>query len=217
MVGGMRTALLAPVALLALTSACTCPGRPRDTTEALPAPAPEPSGGGPTVPTAPPGPSAEARTPAVEGGHPLYARVEGTSFKNDCSADAQCQVGGCSGEVCTAEQGVNTTCEMPADGFPSKGASCGCVQGQCIWYKAAGAGAGAGGGGGAGGSVPQGQSCKDAACAPGLQCVKYYGVAGPTGPQFATCEVPCPDGSDAACPKGQKCTTIADGPGKVCR
>ena len=183
----MRTALLA---LLALAPACTCPGKPRDTTEPLPAPAAEPVGAGPPGPTGPAAPPAEARTPAVASGHPLYARVEGTSFKNDCTADAQCQVGGCSSEVCTAEQGVNTTCEMPADGWPTKGASCGCVQGQ---------------------------SCKDAACAPGLQCVKYYGVAGPGGPQFATCEVPCPDGTDAACPKGQRCTTVADGPGKVCR
>jgi len=198
------------LALLVLTSACTCPARARDTTEPLPAPAPAvPPGGEAPAPAAPS--PAGVRAPAVDRGHALYARVEGTSFKNDCSADAQCQVGGCSGEVCTAEQGVNTTCEMPADGFPSKGATCGCVQGQCLWFRAGAAPAPGGAG------IAQGQSCKDAACAPGLQCVKYYGVGGPSGPQFATCEVPCPDGTDAACPKGQRCTTIADGPGKVCR
>jgi hypothetical protein len=84
------------------------------------------------------------------------------------------------------------------------------VAGACQWFKATG-------GPPPGAGVAQGQSCKAAACAAGLTCVKYFGIAGPSGPEFATCEVPCPDGSDAPCPQGQKCITIADGPGQVCR
>jgi eight-cysteine-cluster-containing protein len=194
------------IVLLALTSACTCPPRAQDTTIPVSPPPGEP----PPTPPPPPGPSG-ARKPAVDKANPHYARVEGESFKNECTADNQCFVGGCSSEVCSAEEGVSTTCEMPAEGWPIQGATCGCLAGACQWFKAA-AGPGPGGPG-----VAQGQSCKDAACATGLTCVKYFGIAGPSGPEFATCEVPCPDGADAPCPQGQKCITIADGPGQVCR
>ncbi|HVV81675.1 MAG TPA: hypothetical protein VHE35_01305 [Kofleriaceae bacterium] len=47
-------------------------------------------------------------------------------------------------------------------------------------------------------------------------CVKYYGIAGAGGPQFKSCEVACPNGK-GPCPAGTTCTTIADGPGAVCR
>jgi hypothetical protein len=46
--------------------------------------------------------------------------------------------------------------------------------------------------------------------------VKYYGIAGARGPEFKSCEIKCA-GKGAACPDGRKCTTIADGPGSVCR
>lgn len=52
-------------------------------------------------------------------------------------------------------------------------------------------------------------------CAEGLECVRYYGIAGARGPEFATCERRCADGG--TCPLGQRCVTIADGPGEVCR
>jgi hypothetical protein len=45
--------------------------------------------------------------------------------------------------------------------------------------------------------------------------VKYYGIAGPRGPQFSSCEIRC-DGKEG-CPTGLDCITIADGPGQVCR
>jgi hypothetical protein len=61
-----------------------------------------------------------------------------------------------------------------------------------------------------------GENCGDGdACAKGLECVKYYGIAGARGPQFKTCEVKCD--KKQACPSGTKCITIADGPGQVCR
>jgi len=61
-----------------------------------------------------------------------------------------------------------------------------------------------------------GQKCgANDLCAPPAGCVSYYGIAGAKGPQFKTCEVKCD--AKTACPDGKKCTTIADGPGSVCR
>ncbi|HEY5921263.1 MAG TPA: hypothetical protein VIV11_06315 [Kofleriaceae bacterium] len=61
-----------------------------------------------------------------------------------------------------------------------------------------------------------GETCgPNDACAKGLACVAYYGIAGPRGGQFKSCEVQCK--GDGGCPAGHKCITIADGPGQVCR
>ena len=69
----------------------------------------------------------------------------------------------------------------------------------------------------AGGGAPGvGQTCGSAdECAPGLECIKFYGVAGARGPQFKSCEIRC--GADKMCPTGTACKTVADGPGQVCR
>jgi hypothetical protein len=62
----------------------------------------------------------------------------------------------------------------------------------------------------------QGQPCDAAGkCAAGLVCVRYYGIAGPRGPQMTSCEIRC--STNEQCPRGQSCVTIADGPGQVCR
>lgn len=62
-----------------------------------------------------------------------------------------------------------------------------------------------------------GQSCGAAdACLEGA-CVKYYGIAGPRGPEFKSCEIKCGGTGAAPCPSGKQCVTIADGPGQVCR
>jgi len=46
-------------------------------------------------------------------------------------------------------------------------------------------------------------------------CVSYYGIAGPRGPEFKSCEIRCnPQGR---CEGGRQCITVADGPGQVCR
>jgi hypothetical protein len=58
-------------------------------------------------------------------------------------------------------------------------------------------------------------SAEGDACAEGLECVTYYGIAGPKGPAFKSCENKCDAGQ--ACPEGTTCQTIADGPGQVCR
>lgn len=60
-----------------------------------------------------------------------------------------------------------------------------------------------------------GAKCGDETCTEGRECVSYYGIAGASGPQFHSCEWKCD--RKQACPAGTTCTTIADGPGAVCR
>jgi eight-cysteine-cluster-containing protein len=75
----------------------------------------------------------QARTAAVTAEAALFSRVEGTDAKNDCAADADCKPSGCSKEVCAAEE-LMTACDVQA--WPQgEGASCGCVNKQCIWYR----------------------------------------------------------------------------------
>ena len=38
--------------------------------------------------------------------------------------------------MCSAEEGVITTCEARA--WPQKDALCGCADGECIWYRESG-------------------------------------------------------------------------------
>ncbi|MBK7073129.1 MAG: hypothetical protein IPH44_12575 [Myxococcales bacterium] len=61
-----------------------------------------------------------------------------------------------------------------------------------------------------------GSACGEGdACPDGLMCARYFGIAGPSGPEFTSCEIACDTGQ--ACPEGTACVTIADGPGAVCR
>lgn len=57
--------------------------------------------------------------------------------------------------------------------------------------------------------------CTDGACPDGLTPVTYFGIAGPSGPEFCSCSIPCAD-EPTLCPSGSTCATIADGPGTVC-
>ena len=136
----MRTLSHALVAVL-LLSGCACP--PPATTEA-------PSGGAatspdldpgarpaPTTPTEPP-PAAGAgdRTLAVATSDPLYARVEGTSFQNGCQSDGQCFVGGCSGQICSDQEGVISTCEWRPEYACYHDAKCEVqTDGNCGWTQ----------------------------------------------------------------------------------
>lgn len=78
--------------------------------------------------------------------------------------------------------------------------------------------------GGGGGEVsggepanpPPGAACGDKTCGAGEQCIEYFGVAGPAGPRFKECGIPC-NPQKGGCPDGMQCVTIADGPGPVCR
>ena len=67
-------------------------------------------------------------------------------------------------------------------------------------------------------SIPQGGDCstEGAVCSSGTVCLSYFGIAGAQGPEFKSCEIPC-SLAGASCPLGQSCSTIADGPGQVCR
>src|SRR4051794_966692 len=57
-----------------------------------------------------------------------------------------------------------------------------------------------------------GEKCGDGdTCGTG-SCVKYYGIAGPGGPEFKSCEIRCDDANP--CADGRKCVTVADGPGR---
>jgi hypothetical protein len=51
-------------------------------------------------------------------------------------------------------------------------------------------------------------------CGAGLTCIAYYGIAGTKGPRFTSCETKCETDRDCG---GKQCTTISDGPGRVCR
>lgn len=78
-------------------------------------------------------PAAQVRTAAVAPSAELFGRVEGVNAKNECASDADCMASGCSKEVCAAEE-MMTACDVQA--WPQgEGASCGCVDKQCVWYR----------------------------------------------------------------------------------
>jgi eight-cysteine-cluster-containing protein len=88
------------------------------------------TGSGTTEPAAP---GAQVRTLAVTAEAALFARVEGATASNDCAVDADCMSSGCSKEVCAAEE-MMTACDVQE--WPQgDGASCGCVDKQCVWYR----------------------------------------------------------------------------------
>jgi hypothetical protein len=81
---------------------------------------------------------------------------------------------------------------------------------------ATGGGSSTGGSSGGKALPKQSQPCDPGGkCDSGLECVKYYGILGPRGPQFTSCEIRCSEGGK--CPTEQSCRIIADGPGRVCR
>lgn len=58
--------------------------------------------------------------------------------KAECSADADCGTGGCSGQVCGQKdkvKGIITTCEYKLEYGCLKKTGCGCVSGKCEWKK----------------------------------------------------------------------------------
>ena len=122
-----------------------------------------------------------------------------------CQQDKECHTGGCGAEICSADIDATSSCDV--QDWPIKGATCGCVAGECLWFRTVDPEAGA----------KQGDPCPDNKCQVGLTCLSFYGIAGPSGPKLTSCEIPCGSDVNAQCPDGMKCTTIADGPGQVCR
>lgn len=185
----------------------------------MPTPGPEPEPG-----TTPSSPSKGERFAIVPQEHALHERLEAPDMPNACTDDTGCHVGGCNGEVCSSEPGVVTTCEVLPIELPP-GSSCGCVEGSCQWWHPEGAAL-----------IEKGISserpeprtndaptdalaeCGGKTCKPGQECITYYGIAGPRGPRFRSCEWRCRRGQpNDGCPPGTKCVTVADGPGRVCR
>jgi len=71
----------------------------------------------------------------LEGDYP-DASGECVKSQNECSRDADCAVGGCSGQVCTAaEKAKNlvTTCEWKSEYDCYKLTTCSCLDGKCQW------------------------------------------------------------------------------------
>jgi hypothetical protein len=174
-----------------------------------------------------PGTGDPLRKPAASGGrvrvvpvdHPQYGRLEGDGLPNACKRDGECFADGCAREVCSAQRGVTTTCEKSPAALPTD-ASCGCVAGECVWWSRSGTTLPLPKRDGPepnSGEAPRKSAvvCDGETCKPGQQCIEYYGIAGPSGPRFESCEWPCSKGQ--SCPKGTACVTIADGPGRVCR
>lgn len=209
------------------------PSEPEDASPPTPKPVPRSAPDPAADPAADPRPGGAAppagsgngpRTVVVAHDHPLHGRLEGEGLRDTCTTDADCHSSGCSGEVCTAEDGIMTTCEAPPVDWPAD-ASCGCVGGTCQWWTPSGEtlavpppmptpDPGLGPAVGDRGGVP----CGEGRCKPGETCISYYGIAGPNGPKFETCGIRCKPGpGDGGCPKGMRCVTIADGPGPVCR
>mgnify|MGYP007032565106 CR=1 FL=1 len=178
---------------------------------------------GDDTPARPSPPSGE-RFAVIPESHAMYGRFEVPDMPNACDADTQCHVGGCSGETCSAEPDVVTTCELLPARLPDR-SHCGCVEGQCRWWHPEGASLVEMGSSSTRpeprtGEAPQEQlvSCDGKRCKPGQECVSYLGIAGTRGPEFHSCEWRCrPERGNDGCPAGMQCRTIADGPGRVCR
>lgn len=61
--------------------------------------------------------------------------TKNVSLQPECSSDSDCFIGGCSGQLCTAKEGVMSTCEYRAEYGCVKLTSCGCVDRQCGWRQ----------------------------------------------------------------------------------
>jgi eight-cysteine-cluster-containing protein len=194
----MRTSCLLLLALMAGSCACATAGDAGVETR----PSDEASRKGAAAQAVP------ARLPTVDPKDPLYPRVEGERLDNLCRDDSQCRVGGCSGEVCSAAEGVVTTCEMHR--WPQGESKCGCVKGTCVWYRTEEQGNSAS-------LLPgQGEACREGKCPPPLKCVKHSGADASARPEIDSCEIPCAK-SGTTCPAGQACADLMEGPVRVCR
>ena len=59
--------------------------------------------------------------------------------RNECTTDADCVTGGCSGTICQSRNAepIFTTCEWRAEYSCYKQISCKCNEGKCDWGKTA--------------------------------------------------------------------------------
>jgi hypothetical protein len=140
----------------------------------------------------------------------------GKSAGGASSAGGKSTGGG--GKDCAAVQCFRAfECVEKCGGKVVASGCCPCESGTIDRATQCSGNAGAGGEGGAS-SVDLSrlnESCVDGKCPSGLTPIKFYGIAGPAGPEFCWCSIPC--GSSASvCPSGTECVNVADGPGLVC-
>lgn len=65
---------------------------------------------------------------ADEKDQPKYSR-------GSCQKDEECVPAGCSGQLCSNDPGLITSCELRSD-FPDKEKyACGCVETSCAWFE----------------------------------------------------------------------------------
>lgn len=81
----------------------------------------------PSAPTAPSRLAPSIATPRLD-----FTSGASRFSQGSCSQDAECQVSGCSSEVCGREAAI-TTCEYSEDFPNTKKFTCGCVQKKCGW------------------------------------------------------------------------------------
>src|SRR5215470_7085291 len=133
------------------------------------------------------------RVPALLPTAPNYDHFEGVAYRNSCDDDSECHLGGCSSEICSSDVDATSACMVYND---KPTAPCGCVKGQCIWYVTGAAAdemraalkASSETSAGpktrpasevpSGGLPDQGQACADGRCAPGLECITFFGIGG---------------------------------------
>lgn len=116
---------------LAASAACSSAAPPAASPDPGPQPAAEPPAADPPLaPPSDPTPPASADTLDAQ----CRARVEGPEQDGECTTDADCGTGGCSGEVCApsaALEGLMTTCEVQP--CFERLDRCGCHDGRCTW------------------------------------------------------------------------------------
>jgi len=172
---------------------------------ACPAPSHQQPESGAPVTTAPP-----PLEPLFAEGDPHHGAFEAPELPNACAVDGDCHRGGCGDQVCSAQLDVMTICVALPVALPQD-AACGCLSGSCQWSSPSGAAPVDATKGDLGATS---SPCAELLCSPPAQCIEYYGIAGPNGNKYASCEVKCT--VDGTCPEGMRCITIADGPGRVC-
>jgi hypothetical protein len=153
----------------------------------------------------------------------LFAGVAVTAWSCACSTSGHVAAGG-GGDMGMGDSGGGTSTGGGGTSSDGSGSSSSSSSGSgSSSSSGSGSGSSSSSGSGSGSSsssstLPKrGEQCAQGnACDTGLQCVSYYGIAGPKGPQFTSCETPCKDNAKA-CTGGTKCVNIADGPGMVCR
>lgn len=55
--------------------------------------------------------------------------------QGNCKSNSDCNLAGCSSQICSSDPSIATTCELIADHPKDQNYSCGCIESKCAWYK----------------------------------------------------------------------------------